>query len=162
MIYNKQYGLEAINLIMPNMYGPGFNATLMQSHVIGGLVIKICDAKMYDQPNVTLWGTGKPIREFLYIDDGAEMAIRALYIKHTKEPINIGIGKGISIIELANMIKEVVGYEGDIVLDKQSSDGAPCKIMNVERMKGIFSWTPKTDLKEGIEETVRWYMEPVC
>jgi len=154
MIYARQYGLKTINLIFPNMYGPGFNLDLMRSHVIGGLVYKFVEAKWRDYPTVEVWGTGKPIREFIYIDDGAEAAVRALDIECTEEPINIGIGKGISVIDLACLIKDAVGYDGEIIFDKTSPDGVPCKIMNVERMKKIFNWIPEMDLREGIEKTI--------
>jgi len=154
IIYAKQYGLKTVNLIFPNMYGPGFNTDLMRSHVIGGLVY---EAKINNLPNVEIWGTGEPIREFLYIEDGAEAIIRALDIKCTEKPINIGVCKGISVFNLAYMIKGIVGYKGNIIFDKTSPDGVPCKIMNVERMKEVFNWIPEMNLKEGIERTVKWY-----
>lgn len=157
MIYAKQYGLKTVNLIFPNMYGPGFNMDAMRSHVIGGLVYKFVEAKKHNLPNVEIWGTGKPIREFTYIEDSAEAVIRALNIKCTEKPINIGVGKGISVTELAELIKEITGYKGGIIFDKISPDGVPCKIMNVERMRKVFNWVPEMDFKEGIERTVKWY-----
>lgn len=159
MIYARQYGLKTVNLIFPNMYGPGFNMDLMRSHVIGGLVYKFVEAKRYNLPNVEVWGTGKPIREFLYIEDGAEATVRALDIECTEEPINVGINKGISVIDLVHLIKKMTSYEGEIVLNKTNPDGVPCKIMNVERMKKVFGWIPEMDLKEGIERTIKWYQQ---
>ena len=157
--YYKQYGFETINLILPNMYGPGDHFDEKRSHALGALITKFVEAKRKNQPEVVVWGTGKPIREWLYVDDGAEVLIKSLEIEPTIEPINVGVGKGISILELAELIKEVVGYEGRIVLDKSKPDGAPYKTMNNERMKKIFNWEPPTSLREGIEKTVEWYIE---
>jgi len=156
-IYARQYGLKTVNLILPNIYGPGFNLDMMRSHVIGGLVEKFVEARNSNLPNVTIWGTGKPIRELLYIDDAAEAVVRALDVECTENPINIGSHKGISIIELANLIKDIVGYKGKIMLDLDSPDGVYCKIMNVERMRDIFNWMPTTKFREGIKKTVEWY-----
>ena len=159
MIYAKQYGFKTINLVFPNMYGPGFNTDLMCSHVIGGLVYKFVGAKKQNKPTVEIWGTGKPVREFVYIEDGAEAAVRALDIEATEKPINIGIRKGISVMDLVNMIKNLTGYKGAITFDEASPDGVPCKIMNAERMKKIFNWAPEMDLKEGIKRTIEWYQQ---
>jgi GDP-L-fucose synthase len=155
--YYKQYGFITINLILPNMYGPSDYFDEVRSHALGALIMKFVEAKKKNLPSVTVWGTGNPIREWLYVDDGAEALVRALDIEPTIEPINIGVGKGISILELANLIKEIIGYEGEIVLDTSKPDGAPCKIMNVEKMMEIFKWAPETSLREGIKKTVEWY-----
>jgi GDP-L-fucose synthase len=156
--YYKQYGFEAINLILPNMYGPGDHFDETRSHALGALIMKFAEAKRKNFPSVTVWGTGKPIREWLYVDDGAEVLIKSLEIEPTVEPINVGVGKGISILELAELIKEVVGYRGEIIFDKSKPDGAPYKTMNNTRLKKIFNWVPPTSLREGIEKTVDWYM----
>lgn len=156
--YYKQYGSVTINLILPNMYGPGDHFDEKRSHALGALIMKFVEAKRKNLPSVTVWGTGKPIREWLYVDDGAEILIKSLEIQQTIEPINVGVGKGISILELANLIKEVVGYKGEIVLDESMPDGAPYKTMNNERLKEIFNWEPPTSLREGIEKTVEWYI----
>jgi GDP-L-fucose synthase len=157
--YQQQYGFETVNLILPNMLGPGDHFDEVRSHALGALIGKFVEAKRKSLPHVVVWGTGKPIREWLYVDDGAEALIRALDIDHLVDPINIGVGKGISTIELAKMIKNVVGYEGDIVLDTSKQDGTPCKIMNVAKMKQIFNWEPQTSLEQGIRKTVEWYLE---
>ena len=159
MIYARQYGLKTVNLILPNVYGPGFNLDMMRSHVIGGLVEKFVEARNDNLPTVKIWGTGTPIRELLYIEDAAEAVVRSLDVECTEDPINIGVHKGISIIDLAILIKEIVGYQGKITLDKTSPDGVFCKIMNVERMKKIFNWMPSMNFREGIEKTVKWYEE---
>ena len=157
--YHKQYGFEAINLIMPNMYGPGDHFDEARSHALGALIMKFVEAKRKEQPQVVVWGTGKPIREWLYVDDGAEVLIKAFEIEPTSEPINVGVGRGISILELAELIKDTVGYKGKIILDKSKPDGAPYKTMGNTRLKSIFNWTPPTSLRKGIEETVKWYVD---
>lgn len=155
----KQYGFETINLILPNMYGPGDYFDETRSHALGALVMKFCQAKAKNESEVTVWGTGEPIREWLYVDDGAEALIRALEIPSTIEPINIGKGQGISIAELAKMIKEIAGFKGKIIFDKSKPDGAPCKIMVVDKMKKIFNWQPETELREGIKKTIEDYQK---
>ena len=157
--YYKQYGFETINLILPNMYGPGDHFDEARSHALGALIMKFVEARGKNEPHVVVWGTGQPIREWLYVDDGAEVLIKALEIEPTPEPINVGVGQGISILELAELIKEIVGYDGKIVLDKSKPDGAPHKTMDNTRLKKVFNWTPHTGLKEGIKETVKWYMD---
>jgi len=157
--YYKQYNFKTINLILPNMYGPGDHFEEKRSHALGALIMKFVEAKRKNQPEVIVWGSGKPVREWLYIDDGAEVLMRALEIEPTIEPINIGVGKGLSILELARLIKEIVGYEGEITLDESKPDGAPYKTMDNSRMRKSFNWVPPTSLRAGIEKTVEWYSE---
>ena len=159
--YYKQYDFITINLILPNMYGPGDHFEEKRSHALGALIMKFVEAKRKNLPSVLVWGTGKPIREWLYVDDGAEVLIKSLEIEPTIEPINVGVGKGISILELAELIKEVVGYKGEIVLDKSKPDGAPYKTMDNTKLKKIFKWEPPTTLREGIEKTVEWYTDSI-
>lgn len=156
--YKKQYGFDSVHLIFPNMYGPGDCFEEIRSHALGSLVMKFVEAKRKSLPEVTVWGTGKPIREWLYVGDGAEALVRALEIKPTIEPINIGTGKGISILELAELIKKAAGHKGKIILDKSKPDGASSKIMVINRMKKILNWTPQTNLEEGIKKTIEWYL----
>lgn len=157
--YYKQYGFETINLILPNMYGPGDHFDESRSHALGALIMKFVEARRKSSPWVVVWGSGKPVREWLYVDDGAEVLVEALGIEPTIEPINVGVGRGISISELARLIGEIVGYKGEIVLDKSKPDGAPHKTMDNSRLKQIFNWVPPTSLREGIEKTVEWYMD---
>jgi GDP-L-fucose synthase len=157
--YHRQYGFEAINLIMPNMYGPGDHFEEARSHALGALVMKFVEAERKKQPEVVVWGTGKPIREWLYIDDAVEVMLQALEIDFTVEPINVGVGKGIAIMELAELIRQTTGYKGQIVLDRTRPDGAPYKTMNNERLQQIFNWVPPTSLTDGIRQTVDWYKE---
>ena len=159
--YYKQYGFETVNLILPNMYGPGDHFDKTRSHALGALIMKFVEAKRKNQPEVIVWGTGKPIREWLYVDDGAEILIKSLEIEPIIEPINVGVGKGIAIFELAELIKEVVDYKGEIVLDTSKPDGAPYKTMDNTKLKKIFKWEPPTSLRDGIEKTVEWYIENI-
>ena len=156
--YYKQYDFKTINLILPNMYGPGDHFDEKRSHALGALIMKFIEAKRKNQPMVIVWGTGKPVREWLYVDDGAEILVKSLKIEPIIEPINVGVGKGISILELAELIKEIAGYKGEIVLDRSKPDGAPYKTMDNMRLKKIFNWVPPTSLREGVEKTVEWYL----
>lgn len=156
--YNRQYGMNFVNLILSNMYGPGDYFEIERSHALGAILNKIINAKINRTPQVIIWGSGKPIREWLYIDDGAEALVRAISINHPVDPINIGINKGISIKDLSLMIKEIVGYKGKLVFDKTKPDGASYKVMDNKKCKKIFKWVPQTDLKEGIEKTFQWYI----
>lgn len=158
LAYHQQYGLETINLIVPNLYGPGDHFDEVRSHALGALVMKIVRAKREYLPEVVVWGTGMPVREWLFVDDCAEAMLRAVDIPHTTEPINIGIGSGVSIAELARSIQAKVGYEGELVFDTSKPDGAPHKVMNVDRCVEVFGWRPQTSLQAGIEQTVAWYL----
>ena len=157
--YYKQYGFITINLILPNMYGPGDHFEEARSHALGALIMKFVKAKRENVPEVIIWGTGKPIREWLYVNDGAEILIKALDTEPTIDPINVGVGKGISVIELATLIKDTVGYKGKMVLDPTKPDGALYKTMDNTRLRNIFNWVPPTGLKEGIKKTVDWYLQ---
>lgn len=157
--YYKQYSFETINLILPNMYGPGDHFDEARSHALGALIMKFVEARRKNLPRVVVWGSGKPVREWLYVDDGAEVLVMALEIQPRIEPINVGVGKGISISELAELIGEIVGYKGEIVLDKSKPDGALHKTMDNSRLKKIFNWVPPTSFREGIKKTVEWYTD---
>lgn len=156
--YNRQYGMDFINLVLSNMYGPGDYFDIERSHALGAILGKIINAKRNKIPQVTIWGSGKPIREWLFVDDGAEALLRAININYSVNPINIGVGKGISIKELSLMIQEIVDYKGNLIFDNTKPDGAPRKVMDIKKCKQIFKWVPKTDLKEGIKETYEWYL----
>ena len=155
--YYKQYGFETVNLILPNMYGPGDHFEEKRSHALGALIMKFVEAKRKNLTRVTVWGSGKPVREWLYVDDGAEIIIKALEMGPTVDPINVGVGKGISILELAELIKDIVGYNGKIVLEMSRPDGAPHKTMDNSKLRALFNWVPPTSLRKGIEQTVEWY-----
>jgi len=159
--YHRQYQMNFINLILPNMYGPGDHFEEVRSHALGALVRKIVEAREKNLPTVTIWGTGKPIREWLYVDDAVEVILKTLTIKPFIEPINIGVGKGISIADLAELIKKEVSYQGQLVFDTSKPDGAPYKIMGVELCQKIFNWLPTTDLKQGVKKTIDYYYQEV-
>lgn len=159
--YYKQYGLETINLIVPNMYGPEDHFEPERSHALGGLINRIYEAKQKQINEVAIWGSGKPVREWLYIDNCAEAMYRSISIPYTSDPINIGVGYGISITELAEIIKTELGYNGNFTFDTSKIDGAPYKVMNVEKCKNALGWIPPTDLKEGIKWTIQWYLENI-
>jgi GDP-L-fucose synthase len=155
--YHRQYGLETINLIVPNMYGPEDHFDEVRSHALGALVMKVVRACESSKPEVVVWGSGKPIREWLYVDDCVDAMMRAIDVDHTSEPINIGVGSGVSIRELAEMIQREAGYRGKLVFDASFPDGAPYKVMNIDKCKRLFGWSPQTILKDGIAATVSWY-----
>lgn len=159
LAYYQQYGLETVNLIVPNMYGPEDHFDELRSHALGALVMKIARAKRRGDSEAVVWGSGRPVREWLYVDDCVEAMLRAVTIPYPAGPINIGIGHGVSIRELAEMISDEVGYNGALVYDASQPDGAPHKVMNVERCNEIFRWRPQIGLREGIARTVRWYLE---
>lgn len=157
--YAKQYGLDVINLILSNMYGPEDHFEEERSHALGALIMKIVRAKQVGQEQVMVWGSGKPVREWLHVDDGAEAMMRALNVAPYVDPINIGIGKGISIWEMATLIKDLVGYEGKLVLDTSKPDGAPYKTVDGSRGAQHFGWSPKRDFKQGVAKAIEWYVE---
>lgn len=156
--YEMQYGLNTTNLILPNMYGPGDHFDEIRSHALGALIMKFVEAKRKGHPNVLIWGTGNPVREWLYVDDGAEILLRSINKNTGTDPINVGVGKGISIKDLALLISDIVEYEGKIVYDLSKPDGAPYKTMNNKKLIETFDWHPPTGLRQGIESTVNWYM----
>jgi GDP-L-fucose synthase len=157
--YAKQHGLDVINLILSNMYGPEDHFEEERSHALGALIMKIVRAKKTGQEQVIVWGSGKPVREWLHVDDGAEAMVRALNVAPYVDPINIGVGKGISIWEMATLIKDLVCYKGELVLDKSKPDGAPYKTVDGSRGAQHFGWSPKRDFKQGVAEALKWYLE---
>jgi GDP-L-fucose synthase len=155
--YRSQYGLDTINLILSNMYGPDDHFEEERSHALGALVMKMVEAKRKKQGSVVVWGTGNPVREWLYVDDGAEAMIRACDIPPYKDIINIGVTKGISIKEMAELIQKIVGYEGELVFDSTKPDGAPYKTVDGSRGRQLLNWQPETKFEDGIRITVDWY-----
>lgn len=153
----KQYGFNSIHLIMANMYGPGEHFNPEQSKALAGLVKKIYEAKINNTPTVEVWGTGKPIRDWLYVKDGAEAILRAGRVYNDVEPLNIATGVGISVRDLAETVKRIVGYSGKLVYNTSKPDGALHKLFGVKKMKKELKWLPKTPLEKGIGETVDWF-----
>ena len=157
--YHKQYGLDVINLILSNMYGPEDHFEEERSHALGALIMKIVRAKRHNLPEVVVWGSGRPVREWLHVDDGAEAMVRGIAAPQTIEPVNVGIGSGISILEMARLIKQKVGYEGQLVLDESKPDGAPFKTVDGSRGSDVLGWTPVRNFEKGVKDTIDWYLK---
>lgn len=157
--YQKQYDMDVINLILSNMYGPEDHFEEERSHALGALIMKFVKAKENNERYVVVWGTGTPVREWLYVDDGAEAMIRALNIEKHIDPINIGVARGISIIDMAELIKKYVGYEGEIKLDTSKPDGAVYKTVDGSKGKQLLDWEPSKNFEDGVKETIEWYIK---
>jgi GDP-L-fucose synthase len=157
--YANQWGLHTINLVLSNMYGPEDHFDEDRSHAIGALLKKFIEAKNSGATEVIVWGTGTPVREWLFVDDGAEAMVRGIDCAPCVEPINVGVGKGVSITDLAERIRALVGYKGRIVYDRSRPDGAPHKTVDGRRGKALLGWSPQVGLGEGLRRTVKWYME---
>lgn len=160
--YRAQYNCNFISAMPTNLYGPNDNYNLKNSHVLPALIRKFHEAKKNNTPTVTMWGTGNPKREFLHVDDLAEACVFMLENYNQAGQINIGTGEDISILELAMIIKEIVGYNGKIENDLTKPDGTPRKLMNVDKIHTM-GWKHKIELEEGIKEVYRslsteeWY-----
>jgi GDP-L-fucose synthase len=155
--YRNQYGRKWISAMPSNVYGPGDNYDLENSHVLPALIRKFIDAKSRGDESVTLWGTGSPRREFIYSDDLASACIFLLDNYDDSVAINVGTGEDLSILDLASMIKQATGFEGIIHWDKSKPDGTPRKLLNIERISDL-GWKPKITLQEGISLTSKAYV----
>lgn len=155
--YNRQYGTNFISVMPTNLYGPNDNFDLETSHVLPALIRKFHEAKTENKPFVKIWGTGKPKREFLYIDDLADACVFLMERYDSSEIINIGMGEDILISDLAILIKEIVGYEGGIVYDSSKPDGMPRKLLDVSKLNSL-GWKAKTSLRDGIIKTYEWFL----
>ena len=163
--YYRQYGCNFFSAMPTNLFGFNDNFNLNTSHVLPALMRKFHEAKINSQPEVVVWGSGTPKREFLYVDDLAEAIVFLLEKVNAKDlyqtritQINIGMGKDLTINELAELIAEVIGFKGKIVYDSSKPDGTPRKLMDVTRINNL-GWKAKTDLKTGIQKTYQWYLE---
>jgi GDP-L-fucose synthase len=156
--YRIQYGCDFISAMPTNLFGPGDNFDLASSHVLPALLRKMDEARLSGEPTVSVWGSGTPMREFLYVDDLADACLFLLRYVSEPGPINVGTGKDISIRDLAALIKEIVGFEGEIVFDPTKPDGTPRKLMDTSRLTEL-GWTAKTSLREGINRTYSWYRD---
>lgn len=153
--YNKQYGTQFIACMPTNLYGPHDNFDLTKSHVLPALLRKMHTAKENQEKTVTIWGSGKPYREFLYVDDLASACLFLMNTYTGSEIVNIGTGKDITIAGLAQVIKDEVGFKGELVFDAAKPDGTFRKLLNVDRLHAL-GWHAKTDLKDGIHKTLAW------
>jgi GDP-L-fucose synthase len=156
--YRKQYGHKWISAMPTNMYGPGDNFDLENSHVLPALIRKFHDAKTQGSPSVSLWGTGSPKREFLHSDDLGRACLFLLENYDDEVPINVGVGEDVPIKELAEIIQEIVGFTGAIEWDTSKPDGTPRKLLDVSRITAL-GWKPEIKLGEGIPSTYGWYLD---
>lgn len=159
--YNQQYGTNFISVMPTNLYGPNDNFDLDTSHVMPALIRKFHEAKINDKPEVIIWGTGTPLREFMHADDMADACVYLMEKYNSDEIgefINIGVGKDLSIKELAEMIKEITGYEGNIIYDTSKPDGTPRKLLDVTKLHNL-GWKDKIPLREGIKSVFDEYRE---
>jgi len=159
--YRQQYGFDSIYLLPVNLYGPGDNFDPEFSHVIPALIKKIFDAKESGEDYITVWGTGKATREFLYVEDAAEGIILAAERYDKGDPVNLGSGFEISIKDLVELIAEIAGFDGEIRWDTSKPDGQPRRCLDVSRAREEFGFKAKVGFREGLERTVRWYREVI-
>ncbi|MFH1673767.1 MAG: GDP-L-fucose synthase [Pseudomonadota bacterium] len=155
--YNREYGTNFISVMPTNLYGPGDNFDLRNSHVIPALIRKFHEAKKGAENKVVIWGSGTPRREFLHVDDLADACMFLMSHYNDSKIINIGSGTDITIRDFALLIKDIVGFEGELTFDISKPDGTPRKLLDVTKIKQL-GWTPKIDLKEGIRQTYEWYV----
>lgn len=155
---NKDHNLPYISIMPANLYGPGDNFHPEESHVIPGLLRRFHNAKMADAESVTVWGSGTPRREFLFIDDVAVGTVNLFEKYDQPESVNLGTGIDHTIAELSEMIRDVVGFKGEIRFDRSKPDGTPRKLMDVSKMKNT-GWEPETDLREGLKMTYQWCLD---
>ncbi len=156
--YNKQYGTNFISVMPTNLYGPNDNFNLETAHVLPALLRKFHEAKINKSPTVTVWGTGKPKREFMYVDDLADACIFLMQNYNDSEIINIGTGDELSIADLALLIKQTINYPGKIIWDKTKPDGTPRKLLDITKLKKL-GWRHKINLAEGLKKYYKFYTE---
>jgi GDP-L-fucose synthase len=157
--YRQQYGFNAVYLLPVNLYGPGDNIDPKSSHVIPALIKKCLDAIDCGEPEIVCWGDGTPTREFLHVEDCTEGIWRAARLYEGEEPVNLGTGEEISIKDLAELIGEATGFEGEIVWDTSKPNGQPRRKLDTTRAKELFGFEAKTPFREGVARTVAWYRE---
>ena len=165
--YNRQYGCDYRSVMPTNLYGMGDNFHPEHSHVIPAMLRRFHEAKLKDQPEVAVWGSGKPMREFLYVDDMASASVHVMEMESSQydaitdnqiSHLNVGTGVDCTISELAQTVANVVGFKGELVFDSSKPDGTPRKLMDSSKLRGS-GWEPKNDLKLGLEKTYNWYLD---
>jgi GDP-L-fucose synthase len=156
--YRRQYGCDFISAMPTNLFGPGDNFNIEAGHVVAGLIMKAHQAKLARAESLELWGTGTPLREFLYADDLADALV--FLLKHYSEEAHINVGSGIehTILELAETVAEVVGFRGGFSFDLAKPDGSPRKLMDSSRLQGM-GWRPRTSLREGLAAAYEWFLK---
>jgi len=156
--YRRQFGFNTISLMPTNLYGPGDNFDLQTSHVLPALIRKFHEAKLAGAPEVVVWGSGTPRREFLHVDDLAHACLFLMQRYDSSDWINVGWGEDIAIGELAGLVANVVGYSGQLRFDTSKPDGTPRKLLDVDRLRAL-GWAPKIRLRDGVAATYHWYAE---
>lgn len=156
----RQYGRHWISAMPTNLYGPGDNFHPENSHVLPALMRRIHEAKVANSPEVVIWGSGTPRREFLFVDDLADAIIFLMDNYDSGEPINVGVGDDLSIREVAELVAEVVGYQGKLVQDTSKPDGTPRKLLDVTHLNNL-GWKAQTSLKDGLKKTYAWYLDNI-
>jgi len=158
--YNRQYGTNFVSVMPTNLYGPNDNFDLMSSHVLPALMRKFHEAKESGSPEVVVWGSGRVYREFLHVDDMADACVYVMHHHDGSQILNIGCGEDVTIADVAQLMKETVGYDGDIVFDSSKPDGTPRKLLDVSRLFAL-GWRPSIDLRRGLAETYAWFQQNV-
>jgi GDP-L-fucose synthase len=156
--HRRQYGERWISAMPTNLYGPGDNFDLETSHVLPALIRRLHEAAEDGVESVMLWGTGRPRREFLHVDDLGRAVVQLLDVYDEPETINVGVGEDVTIRQLADTVAEIVGFTGEIVFDSSRPDGTPRKLLDVSRLRAL-GWGPRIPLREGIESTYSWFLE---
>ncbi len=155
--YQQQFGFKGLSLLLVNLYGPGDNFDLTTSHVIPALIRKCIEARDRGEPSLTVWGTGKPTREFLYVEDAARAIQLATEAEGVFAPVNIGSGQEIAIADLARLIAHKTGFQGELVFDATKPDGQPRRCLDVTRARELFHFEATTPLSAGLDQTIAWY-----
>jgi GDP-L-fucose synthase len=155
--YRRQFGRDFISVMPTNLYGPGDNFDLKSGHVGAALLVKAHRAKLAGAPAIEIWGTGRPRRELLHVDDLADALVFLMKTYSEEGHINVGTGTDVSIKELAELVADVVGFRGGFTFDATKPDGTPRKLLNVEKLRRL-GWQAKTDLREGLRRTYEWYL----
>lgn len=158
--YNSQYGTSYISVVPADLYGPNDDFDPETSHVLPALIRKMHGAKVHNEPQVVVWGTGTPRRECLYVDDLADACIFLMNNYNESEMINIGSGEDLSIKKLALLIRDVIGFKGGVVFDESKPDGAPRKLLDISKIRKL-GWSPKISFEKGIRQTYQWYRSQV-
>jgi GDP-L-fucose synthase len=159
--YRRQYGCDFISAMPNNLYGPGDNFDLESSHVVPALIRKIHDAKANGSPTVSIWGTGKPLREFMFVDDCADAVVFLMKHYSAEGHVNMGSSEEISIGDLAKEIADIVGFKGDFEFDASRPDGMPRKLLDVSLITKL-GWKAKTSLKDGLQKSYRWFLDRIA
>jgi GDP-L-fucose synthase len=156
--FRRQHGRDFISAMPTNLYGPGDNFDLQSSHVLPALIRKTHEAKLRGDSTLTIWGTGSPRREFLHVEDCADAVVHLMKIYSAEQHVNVGSGSDVTILELAQLVAEIVGFKGEIVHDLSKPDGTPRKLMSARRLHDL-GWSPTIELREGITTAYAWFLQ---